>query len=153
MSRPKGNAVSEETKDRPWLPPPPGRLLGRGHPAGDFLEAYEWSVLVHEPGRYVIEAHLPEHVKNPRGQLFGGFTPTYVDLLAVRTAHSHVGGAARGMATVNMRLDYFEPVTEARFMLESRVVNSRGRNHLVEVLLKDLAGKLLAFSIVTLRQR
>jgi acyl-coenzyme A thioesterase PaaI-like protein len=59
----------------------------------------------------------------------------------------------RGMATVNMRVDYFEPVAESRFILESRVINSRGRTHLVEVLFKDLTGKLLVFSITTLRQR
>jgi acyl-coenzyme A thioesterase PaaI-like protein len=92
-------------------------------------------------------------VKNPRGQMFGGFAPTYIDLVAVRTAHSVLGDGPRGMATVNMRVDYFEPVADARFRLKSRVVNTRGKTHLVEVLLEDLAGKLLVFSIVTLRQR
>ena len=145
----------QETSDiaRPWLPAPPGRLLGRGHPAGDFLEAYDWRVLEHTPGRYVIEAHQPDRVKNPRGHMFGGFTPTYIDLLAIRTAHSAIAESYRGMATVNMRVDYFEPVAEPRFILESRVINTRGRTHLVEVLFKDLTGKVLVFSITTLRQR
>src|SRR2546423_10471705 len=62
---------------RPWASPPPGRLVGRGHPAGDFLEAWAWDVLDEAPGFIRVEAALPEHVKNPRGQLFGGFTPPY----------------------------------------------------------------------------
>ena len=138
---------------RPWLPPPPGRLLGRGHPAGDFLEAYDWTVLDHTPGSFKIEAHLPAHVKNPRGQLFGGFTPAYIDLVAVRTVHSLVAGGLRGVITLNMRVDYLEPVQDGRFRIESRIVHSRSKTHLTEVLLKSLDDKLLVFSIVTLRER
>jgi acyl-coenzyme A thioesterase PaaI-like protein len=146
------NDEAAEEPKRPWLPAPAGRLVGRGHRAGDFLEAYDWHVLEHTPGFYRIEAHLPEHVKNVRKHLFGGFTPAYIDLLAARTAHSVQGIAARGMMTVNMRVDYFDPVADPRFILESRVVHTRGRVHLVEVLFKDLHEKLLVFSVVTLRQ-
>jgi len=138
---------------RPWLPAPPGRLVGRGHPAGDFLEAYDWRVLDHAPGRYRIEAHLPKHVLNPRGHLFGGFAPTYIDLLAIYTGRSDMQVPFRGFATVNMRVDYFEPVLGERFILESRIVHTRDRTFLVEVLFKDLEDNLLIFSIVTLRRR
>jgi acyl-coenzyme A thioesterase PaaI-like protein len=138
---------------RPWLPPPPGRLIGRGHPAGDFLEAYDWRVLEAAPGRYRVEAHLPERVRNHRGQLFGGFAPTYVDLLAVRTVHGVSAAPFRGVQTVNMHVDYFDPVTDERFILESRVVHSRGRMLRVEVAVRSLDGKLLVLADVTLRQR
>jgi acyl-coenzyme A thioesterase PaaI-like protein len=149
------SAMQDNASDipRPWFPAPPGRLIGHGHPAGDFLEAHQWRVLDHAPGRFRLEAHLLDRVRNPRGQLFGGFTATYIDLVAVRTVHTLLEGSYRGTATVNMRVDYFEPVAEARFILASRVVHSRGRNHLVEVLFEDLAGKLLVYSITTLRQR
>lgn len=146
------NDVQDNTM-RPWLPPPEGRLLGRGHPAGDFLEAYDWRVLEHEPGRYLIEAHLPKQAKNPRGTLFGGFTGTYIDLVALRTTHSLLEQPSRGLATVNMRIDYFDPVADERFLLDSKVVHTRGRIHLVEVLFRTLSGQLLVFSHTTLRQR
>ena len=139
-------------KRRPWFPDMPDRLFGRGHPVGDFLEAYEWRVLGHAPGRYELEVHLPPQVKNPRGVLFGGFTSTYVDLVAVRTAHS-LGTDPRWMITANMRVDYLEPVADERFRIESRVIHSRGRTHLVEVAMKALDGRLLTFSLVTLRER
>lgn len=138
---------------RPWLPAPPGRLIGRGHPAGDFIEAPDWNVLDHAPGRYRIEAHLPQRAKNPRGHLFGGFAPAYIDLVAVYTARTAIDSVPAGLATVNMRVDYFEPVSEPRFLLESRMVHSRGRTHLVEVLFKNLHEQLLLFSITTLRLR
>ncbi len=58
-----------------------------------------------------IEAHLPDHARNPRGQLFGGFTPTYVDLVAfftVRAGTERVEARFRSwLATTNMRVDYF----------------------------------------------
>jgi uncharacterized protein (TIGR00369 family) len=117
------------------------------------LQAYDWRMLEHRAGYYRVECQLPSHVRNPRGQLFGGFAPTYVDLIAIRAAHSTLPEGPRGMATVNMRVDYFDPVVEDRFVLEGRVVHNRGRTYLCEVTFKDLAGKLLIFSIVTLRQR
>lgn len=147
--------MSEEVPEiaRPWLPPPEGRLVGRGHPAGEFLQAHDWRVLEHTPGRYRIEAHLPAHVRNPRGSLFGGFTGTYVDMVALRTVHSIMTGPSRGLMTVTMNIDYFDPVIDERFLLDSRVVHSRGRTHLVEVLFRALDDKLLVHSLTTLRQR
>lgn len=119
-----------------WRMPEPGRLVGRGHPAGDFLEAWKWDVVDESPGYLRVQAHLPQHVKNPRGQLFGGFTPTYVDLIALFTTRAgperlqprHAGS---WMATTNMRVDYFEPIVGPTFVLDSRLEKKRGRTHFV----------------------
>ncbi len=137
-----------------WTNPEPGRLLGRGHPVGDFLEAYDWRVLEERPGWLLLDVHLPAQVKNPRGQLFGGFTPTYVDLVALRTVRA---GAARQaprgwLATVNMRIDYFEPVVE-EFRIESSILHRRGRTVLVQTRFHDRGGELLVFALTTLRER
>src|SRR5258706_12978389 len=80
---------------RPWASPEPGRLIGRGHPAGDFLEAWAWDVLEEGDGVLRILAHLPNQVRNPRGQLFGGVTPTYVDLVSLFAARSRAQRAAQ----------------------------------------------------------
>jgi acyl-coenzyme A thioesterase PaaI-like protein len=120
-----------------WRTAEPGRLVGRGHPAGDFLEAYDWEVLHEEVGYLRVSAHVPEHVKNPRGQLFGGFTPTYVDLIALFTCRAGPERQAprdpmrQWMATTSMRLDYFEPIVGPTFVLESRLEKKRGRTHFV----------------------
>lgn len=118
-----------------WATPEPGRLVGRGHVAGDFLEAYDWVVLDKREGYLRLEAGLPQHVRNPRGQLFGGFTPTYVDLVALFTVRVGVdsldGPPRHWLATSQMRLDYFEPITGPRFVIESELEKHRGRTNFV----------------------
>jgi acyl-coenzyme A thioesterase PaaI-like protein len=147
-------AARGEPAARPWMPPPPGRLVGRGHPAGDFLEAWAWDVLDEAPGYLRIEATLPDRVKNPRGQLFGGFTPTYVDLVALFTVRAGEDRTAprppRWLATTNMRVDFLDPITGPRFVIDSRREKQRGRTHLVSTrFLQD--GELAVFALTTLR--
>src|SRR4051812_22893713 len=114
-----------------WSAAEPGRLVGRGHPAGDFLEAYDWRVLDEDAGYLRVEATLPEQVKNPRGQLFGGFTPAYVDLMALFTTRAGpdraAGGVRNWLATTSMRVEYFEPIVGPQFVIDSRVEKRRGR--------------------------
>lgn len=142
---------------RPWASPPPGRVIGRGHQAGDFLEAWDWLLLDEEPGFLRIEAGLPDRVKNPRGQLFGGFTPTYVDLVALFTVRSSQGRLREAsprpgtwLATTNMRLDYFEPILGPRFIIESRLEKKRGRTNFVATRFYQ-DSELAVFALTTLR--
>src|SRR2546421_116046 len=113
-----------------WRTREPGRLIGKGHPAGDFLAAYDWDVLEERVGYLRVEAGLPPQVRNPRGQLFGGFTPTYVDMVALMTVHAGKERSARPatwLATTNMRVDYFEPIVGPTFVIESTLEKRRGR--------------------------
>ena len=134
----------------------PGQLVGRGHPAGDFLEAWQWKVVERGRGYLKVDAHLPDHARNPRGQLFGGFTPTYVDLIslfAARTGDTHDSEAApQWMATTNMRVDYFEPINGPRFLIESRLIRQRGRMNFVETRFFDPEDTLAVFALTTMRE-
>jgi acyl-coenzyme A thioesterase PaaI-like protein len=154
MSEPDG--PTDPPFVRAWTLREPGQLIGRGHPAGDFLEAWRWRVLEEREGRLRVRAHLPEHVKNPRGQLFGGFTPTYVDLVALFTVRAGEGPRElrfrSWLATTSMRLDYFEPVVGPEFDMESRLVKRRGRTRFVETRFLDLAGELAVLAATTLRE-
>ena len=148
-------ADENEPAPRAWTTREPGRLIGRGHAAGDFLEAYDWEVLEDGDGLLRVSAHLPKHVKNPRGQLFGGFTPTYVDLIALFTVRSPAQRAAQGrmgwLATTSMRVDYFEPILGPRFVIDSRREKQRGRTHFV--LTRFLQDDVLAvLAATTLRE-
>ncbi len=141
---------------RAWMQRRPDQLLGKGHPAGDFLEAYEWKVIEERAGYLRIEAHLPDTVKNPRGQLFGGFTPTYVDLVALLTMRA---GDRTGdprlrswLATTNMRVDFFEPIVGPRFVIESQLIKRRGRTRFVETRFFDPADTLAVFALTTMRE-
>ena len=145
----------DEPIARPWASPEPGRLVGRGHPAGDFLEAWAWDLLEEGDGYVRVSAHLPDHVRNPRGQLFGGFTPTYVDLIALFTVRSRAQRVEqRGrqwLATTSMRVDYFEPIVGPTFVLDSRREKQRGRTHFVITrFLQD--GDLAVLAATTMRE-
>ncbi len=141
---------------RAWLYPEPGQLIGKGHPAGDFLEAYEWRILAEREGFLRIRAHVPGHVRNPRGQMFGGFTPTYVDLVALFTVRAGLPRRERGLgtwlATTNMRVDYFEPIGGPEFIMESHLVKRRGRTIFVETRFFDPEDTLAVFATTTMRE-
>ena len=142
---------------RAWAARKPGQLLGRGHPAGDFLEAYQWRLLDESPGLLRIRAHVPAHVRNPRGQLFGGFTPTFVDLVALFTVRAGEHDAEvrfrTWLATTNMRVDYFEPIIGPEFVIESRLVKRRGRTNFVETRFFDPGDTLAVFALTTMREQ
>ena len=147
---------TDERIARPWVTTEPGRLIGRGHAAGDFLEAWDWTVLEEGDGHLKIEAHLPPQVMNPRGQLFGGFTPTYVDLVALFTVRSRATRAAATtelgwLATTGMKVDYFEPITGPKFVIDSRREKHKGRTHFVVTrFLQD--DKLAVIAATTMRE-
>lgn len=141
--------------NRPWVTTEPGRVVGRGHPIGDFLEAWAWEVLEEDDGYLRVSVHLPDHVLNPRGQLFGGFTPTYVDLIALFTVRSRTRRAAatghRWLATTSMRVDYLAPIVDPKFILDSRCENQRRRTYFVVTrFLQD--GDLAALAATTMRE-
>lgn len=140
---------------RAWSEAAPGKLIGRGHPIGDFLEAYDWDLLEEIKGHLLIKAPLPLHVRNLRGQLFGGFTGTYVDFLALHTIRA---GSDRSkpsgyfLATINMRIDYFEPITEPHFTVDTRLLVERGRTCFVECRFFNADGHLAVFALATMRK-
>jgi acyl-coenzyme A thioesterase PaaI-like protein len=147
---------SDHDIQRPGDGTEPGQLIARGHGAGDMLEAWRWKILEEEVGLLVVEAHLPPTLKNPQGQLFGGFTPTYVDLVSIYTVHTtnpdRDPTSPRGwVTTINMRCDYFEPIVDGLFTIRGEIVNQRGHNSLVSTRFFQL-DKMAAHALTTLRQ-
>jgi len=121
---------------RPWAQTEPGQLIAKGHGAGDLLEAYKWTILEESPGLLVVQVHLPVALKNPQGQLFGGFTPTYVDMVSLYTAHTANSGKdptspKSWLTTINMRCDYYEPIVQNTFSIRGEIVNQRGLTSLI----------------------
>lgn len=122
--------------DQPWKTSDPERLVERGHPAGDNLEAWKWQVLQRNPDGLLVECHLPEHLTNPRGQLFGGYTATYVDFVALHTVHAadpdrDPSAPGTWLTTINLRCDYFEPIMGPTFTVLGEIINQRGLTSLV----------------------
>jgi acyl-coenzyme A thioesterase PaaI-like protein len=143
--------VSLDTPDRPWAEDlQPAQLVGRGHAAGDVLEAWKWRVLERTPDRLRIECQLPDHLKNPSGQLFGGFTGTYVDFVCLHTLVGDPTTERGFQSTINMRIDYFEPIMGPTFEVEGEIVKLRGKTSLVSASFY-VGDELAVYSIGTFR--
>lgn len=130
------------------------RFMRQGHHGGDFVEATKWKVVREEKGLVDLDVHLPEQLLNPFGQLFGGFTGAYVDMAsiyAVRTIYAGQPGYTRS-ATVNMRIDYLEPVLGPRFRLVSEVIKDSRTICLASTRFLDADNNLLVYALTTLRQ-
>lgn len=125
-----------------------------GHNAGDLVESGKWEILQEAKGLVEIEAHLPDHLLNPRKQLFGGFTGTYVDMISLYACRTLFDKASdfTWSATVNMRIDYFAPVLGPRFRLKGEVINDGRSTCLVGATFTDLDGNKLVYAITTLRK-
>jgi len=118
-----------------WSQPAPGKLIGRGHVVGDFLEADQWDVLENREGCLRLGVGLPPAVMNLRGQLFGGFTPTYVDFIAIHTwwAGREPRPGRPWLSTLSLRVEYFAAIVGPRVLIEGRVLRRNGSTAFVEV--------------------
>ena len=123
-----------------------------GHCAGDLLEAPEWNIVHETEGSVEIDAHLPTRVLNPRQQLFGGFTGTYVDMVALYTIRTLFPNRDDyWITTINMRIDYLDPVMGPRMRLHGELINKGRSTSLVSVTFLDEEGNKLVYALVTLR--
>ena len=125
-----------------------------GHNAGDLVEAAKWKVLIEQPGLVEVDAHLPGHLLNPRNQLFGGFTGTYVDMISIYTVRTLFAEHTefKWSATVNMRIDYFAPVLGPRFLLRGELIRDSKSTCLVATHFTDMDGNKLVYAITTLKK-
>jgi acyl-coenzyme A thioesterase PaaI-like protein len=129
---------------------PQGKLATPGHPPFDLLEIERWNILRDEEGELDVECYLPPSALNPLGQLFGGFTAAYVDIISLYTAKRDCGDRLGFQSTINMRIDYFEPILNKTFTAQGRIVNRRGDNRLISTrLLQD--GNSCVFALTTMR--
>lgn len=137
--------MANETDSRPICMQP-------GHCAGDLLEAVNWTVLSEDRGEVELDAPIPRAVMNPRDQLFGGFTGTYVDMVALHTIRTLFDkGEDYWITTVNMRIDYLAPVTGPRIHLRGELIKQGRSTSLVAVHFLDAAGELQVYALATMR--
>lgn len=124
----------------------------RDHNAARLLRAYDWTILNIGPGHLEVQCDLPNEVLNLGGSLFGGFTPTYVDLISIWTCMTLLAPELAWLSTVRLEVNYFEPIVSPGFRVEGIVRNVRKRDYLVETAFRDSDGRLLALGITALRK-
>jgi len=123
-----------------------------GHCAGDLLKVSEWVVRDESRGDIELEVQIPERVMNPRQQLFGGFTGTYVDMVALYTIRTlFPADEDYWITTVNMRIDYLEPVVGPRIRLRGELIKQGRSTSLVAVHFMDMAGNRQVYALATMR--
>lgn len=130
---------SAESVLRKWATDDPERVIGPGHPVGDFLEAHAWTVLERAPGALRVRAALPERVINLKGVLFGGFTPTYVDFFGLFVFHSlrAPDEPRRWLNTTRLDVEYFAPIPGPEIEIAGSLLHRRGRSAHIEVRFED----------------
>lgn len=127
-------------------------FMRRGHCAGELLSAREWVVVSETPGHIELDVEVPQRVMNPRQQLFGGFTGTYVDMVALYTIRTlFSAGEDFWITTVNMRIDYLEPVTGPRVRLRGELIKQGRSTSLVAVHFEDPEGNKQVYALATMR--
>jgi acyl-coenzyme A thioesterase PaaI-like protein len=124
----------------------------RDHNAARLMEAYEWTILDIREGYLELDCHLPPQVLNLGGTLFGGFTPTYVDFVSIWTCMTTMPQVMQWLSTVNMRVDYLEPIAPPRFRMLGRLLNLRKRDYLIQTEFRAESGTLLSLGLTTLRR-
>jgi uncharacterized protein (TIGR00369 family) len=123
-------------------PPPIGRLLGF------VLKAIE-------PGHATFEMEADERHHNPMGTLHGGIFCDLADA-AMGYAYAATLGDGETFTTVELKINFFRPVRQARLTAEAGIVKSGSALGYVECDVKDDAGKLVARAASTcmkLRQK
>jgi uncharacterized protein (TIGR00369 family) len=111
-------------------PPPIGRLLG-------FVPT------TIEAGRAVFEMQADERHHNPMGTVHGGILCDLADA-AMGFAYASTLGEGESFTTVELKINFFRPVRNAKLIAEANVLRAGTTLGYVECDVKDTDGKLVA---------
>jgi acyl-CoA thioesterase len=104
-------------------------------------------VRVHRDGLTIRLLVRPE-LLNSAGSLHGGVTASVADA-AVGSALQHHFGGTRRFTTVELKINYFRPVTEGRLLARSRLLRVGSSICVGQVDLKDERRRDVGVAIVT----
>jgi acyl-CoA thioesterase len=102
---------------------------------------------VHRDG-LTIHCRVRPELLNSAGSLHGGVTASLADA-AVGSALYHHFGAAQRFTTVELKVNYFRPVTEGRLVARSRLVRLGSTICVGRVDLADAKRRSVGLAIVT----
>jgi acyl-CoA thioesterase len=104
-------------------------------------------VRVHRDG-LTIQCQVRPDLLNSAGNVHGGVTASLADV-AVGSALQHHFGGARRFTTVELKINYFRPVTEGRLRARSRLVRIGSRICVGQVDISDGHRRSVGLAIVT----
>ena len=104
-------------------------------------------VRAHRDG-LTIECRVRPELLNSAGAVHGGVTASIADVAVGSALHHHFGGT-RSFTTVELKVNYFRPVTEGRLLARSRLVRIGTRICVGQVDLSDEQRRSVGIAIVT----
>lgn len=102
-------------------------------------------IRAHKDG-VTVECRFRDELRNAWGTLHGGVTATLIDV-AAGVATLHVTG--KKAATVELKLNYFLPLTEGRVTARARILRGGSSLSVSAVEVRDAKKRLAAFGTVT----
>ncbi len=104
-------------------------------------------VRVHRDG-LTIQCRVRPELLNSAGVVHGGVSATIADVAVGSALHHHFDGT-RSFTTVEMKVNYFRPVTEGRLLARSRLVRIGSRICVGQVELSDEHRRSVGIATVT----
>jgi uncharacterized protein (TIGR00369 family) len=104
-------------------------------------------VRAHRDG-LTIQCRVRPELLNSAGSLHGGVTASIADAAVGTSLYRHFGGARR-FTTIEMKVNYFRPVTEGRLLARSRLVRVGSTICVGQVDLSDDKRRSVGVAIVT----
>ena len=104
-------------------------------------------VRVHRDG-LTIQFRVRPELLNSAGAVHGGVTASLADVAVGSALYHHFGGTRR-FTTVELKVNYFRPVTEGRLLARSRLVRIGSRICVGQVDLSDEHRRSVGLAIVT----
>jgi uncharacterized protein (TIGR00369 family) len=104
-------------------------------------------VRVHRDG-LTIQCYVRPELLNSAGAVHGGVTASLADVAVGSALYHHFGGTRR-FTTVELKVNYFRPVTEGRLLARSRLVRIGSRICVGQVDLSDEHRRSVGLAIVT----
>lgn len=100
-------------------------------------------VVLAEPGRSRLELPVRPTVMNPIGRLFGGTSFTLADIGMVQ-AHKLMHQPGDRSTTLEMKINYLEPVNSGTLIADSRIIQDSDRIVTLESQIRHADGRLVA---------
>ncbi len=104
-------------------------------------------VRLHRDG-ITLECPIREKLLNSAGVVHGGVSATLADCAVGVAIHRHIG-SQRPLSTVEMKINYFRPVSEGRIFARSRLLRVGATLCVGRVDLTDQRGRVLGTALVT----
>lgn len=124
------------------------RELARGLRASRSVRLFGFDLEAAEPGRAVLSMKVRAKHKQVHGVVHGGVLAGLADTAAGLAIYSALPRGTR-LATIEMKINYLEPVHAGRLLAEARLLR-KGRNFAVaECDVRDSASRLVATALLT----